>query len=133
MSLKTTKDLPCKLTPEQLAEKRAKAAEHGLSFRDIEDRIADLKKLSKAEMDALAALAKQVRDGTETRPVKCIEKKEYELDEVHTIRTDTKEVVERRKMTLEDRQQNLGETTAKGGKRTIDPAAAEGEKPGAAH
>jgi hypothetical protein len=99
--MKTTKDLPCKLSTEKLAEKRSAAADHGLAYRDIEDRIAELRKLAKVEMDRLTTLAKEIRDGTEVRPVKCVE------------------VIETRAMTADERQVEIGETTATGGKRKL--------------
>lgn len=89
------------------------------------------KKLNDLDTSILS-LARSYESGTVEREVDCEEKK-TKGGEIHIIRLDTKEIVDRRTMSLEERQEGLfGEETALPADPEVAPSAApkkRGRKP----
>lgn len=56
---------------------------------------------------AVRQLASVVRTRSETRDVPVVDRSDFEIGAVHTIRTDTGEIVATRGMTAEERQRSL--------------------------
>lgn len=81
---------------------------------EVKDKKANLAEISKEKRDAISeivdeieVLRKQIGDGTEDRLVRCISQKDFRANKVRVIRTDTREVVEEREMTADDRQETM--------------------------
>lgn len=106
-----TRMLPCLLPPEdQLAYAKNAATIHADSTRKLEEMEA-AKKSAQAEIKELDLernrLLKIVDTGVEHRKVECDERANYSLGEMLTIRTDTGEVVDRRRLTVAESQQRM--------------------------
>jgi hypothetical protein len=105
------KSLPCKLTAEEL---RIKGETLGRIVKTIEI-VEDEKKQANSEFgDRLKELRQKLEqtsndvvNATESREIMCTEQPDHENRMVDIIRTDTKEVVERRPMTEDEMQGNL--------------------------
>jgi len=75
--------------------------------------------------DEKRQLHEDVEKSTEDREVSCVEERDYAHREVRVIRIDTREVVERRTMTDEDRQAEIANLPKAGKKpRGLTPAGA---------
>lgn len=106
-----TKLLPCKLTE---VEKVTRGRELASKMEESEQVALQAKEAHtafKGRLEGFAAviddLKRIVLDGTERREVECFYHKDFENSTVLTIRTDTGEEVDSRRMTPEERQEML--------------------------
>lgn len=103
--------LPVKLTDEERLAKGRQQAQVMQEYNEIELRkkelTSDLSAQMKAKRKELSKLAEQVRSGLEIRPVDCMLVPAFEVNAVHTVRTDTHETIDRRPMTPQEREKAL--------------------------
>lgn len=92
--------------------KKMNLEEVALKERHKEER-AGLKKQHAGLLSMLASL----ESGTEDREIKCVEIYDYRNDVVEVVRTDTEEVVEKRRMEPGEHQEDLPSGKKKAGKR----------------
>lgn len=97
---KEAKDKKLERIAEALGEKKQVKAEAKLATSDHRTRINELDK----EMETLR---EQVATSKELRSVSVVEHKDYRRNVVEIARADTREVVETREMTVEERQQTF--------------------------
>lgn len=104
-----------------LGEKKDVKAEMKLATSEYRTRINELDK----EMETLR---EQVSEGKELRSVSVAEHKDYRRNVVEIVRADTREIVETREMTADERQQTFPEPprgkAKKGNLRALPPAEA---------
>lgn len=111
-----TKDLPVKLTPDQLND-RARELVHTLAAIDDEDdarkRENDRRNGIIKDMESQAAtLCETVKTGYEPQPVRCVETFDYKAQKVIVNRDDSDELVSSRDMTKDELQQGMEEILA---------------------
>jgi len=109
--MKTTRELPCKLTEK---EKARKAEEICQLIADYDDLEATAKEEARTNREKLVKirerkqkLSREHRNGVEYREVEVEEQRDYRLGEVTTIRLDTGEVFRTRPMSPAERQEKL--------------------------
>jgi hypothetical protein len=105
------KPLPVKLTDEELRAKGDEIANQVIELIENEDDkkncAADYTRRIKAIRQKIAALSGEVSSGTELRDVRCEERPDYEANLMLTFRLDTGEIIERRVLTHDERQQKM--------------------------
>lgn len=123
------KDVPCGLSDdakkgkleriaEALGDKKEVKAAMKLATSEHRTRINELDK----EMEVLR---EQVATGKELRSVSVVERKDYRKNLVEILRVDTRDVVETREMTTEERQETFPEVPrGKKGQRALPPGEA---------
>lgn len=110
-TLRSTEELRCPLTGEELAERGADAArlcvaienleeERKLASREFREQIAVRKK-------ELRAVVAQIRERVEERLVPCESRPDYEAGVMQTARLDTGEIVRTRTLSYAERQGRL--------------------------
>jgi hypothetical protein len=103
-----TQRLPCKLTQQQLDERRDKMAEQIERLATLEAAKKDAAAQAKAKIEALelelATIAYEVKTRSEIREVEVRREKDYQEGIEETIRQDTGEIVATRVMTPQERQ-----------------------------
>ena len=103
--------LPCKLNEKdkaETAEQLATAIQQGESLElERKSVLGDLKKRKDNLIERIHNLTIQVKDGIVMRSVDCELKLNHTKLEATLIRIDTKEEVENRPLTLEEKQMNL--------------------------
>jgi hypothetical protein len=116
---------PVDLTPKEKLLKSEMLAEelHQLDQLDLKKKLfMDDWKASVAEHETKRdELARHVRTGKEYRDVECFESPQYEDSTVEIIRRDTGEVVRKRAMRPDERQQKMPFVDAHGESCTPDP------------
>ena len=125
---KITRELPVKLNAKQLEEKRDALAEAVLKRTELEQNLRDHSagerkaiKLQKAEAKRLAT---EIQTESATLEVACSEELHYATNQYRVTRLDTKEIVEERALTEEERQEPLpmmGVEKGKKSKLTLAP------------
>lgn len=121
-----TKECRVKLTSAEIEDRRAQLVEQHGEWEQLEAKKreavsswnAKLKEIRKRMAETGAA----AREGAELREVECDEVMDYAAKEVRTVRKDTSEVVERRRMTADELQESIPGSGPKGA-----PAAAAAE------
>lgn len=106
------RDLPVALTNEEL---RSRGEQLGLQLLTI-DTMAEAHKAVRADQKAelgeakaeAARLADIMRSGKEARPVDTAVLADFAAELAYVVRTDTSELVERRRLTADERQLRLG-------------------------
>lgn len=106
-----TKLLPCKLTEVEKVT-RGRELTSRMEDRDQVQMLADEAKAEfKSQIQGHEAVIDQLKrivlDGSERREIECMYHKDFENNTVLTIRTDTGEEVDSRRMTQEERQEML--------------------------
>jgi hypothetical protein len=109
-----TRKLKCFLSTAELAER---ASQVDANFEQIEEAEHELDaharrvKSSKAKIDSLIEANREIarvrRDGYEYRDVACVEERDDRLGCMNTIRTDTREVIDTRALSAQERQGSL--------------------------
>ena len=103
-----TQRLPCKLTQQQLDERRDRMAEQVEQLAILEAEKKDNAARSKAKIEALelelAAVAYEIRTRSEQREVEIRHEKDYQQGIDETIRQDTGEIISTRVMSPQERQ-----------------------------
>lgn len=79
--------------------------------------------------EEIEVLRKQIGDGTEDRLVRCISEKDFRANKVRVIRTDTRQVVEEREMTADDRQETMPGVNKTPAVPPAEEVGPEGEEP----
>lgn len=114
-----TRTLPVKLDSFEIDELATRMAQAWREAREKEDELKEHKNKVKAEIGELYAehdhLAAVVRERQEDREVECLDQYDYVLGMIITVRKDTGEKVDERRMSEEERQTNLLEEDAQGG------------------
>lgn len=132
-----SRDLPCKLTPAELADLRAKAVEIVEAIDELTDRkkeaAADLNDSIKSNRKELKRICRELKQGEVTRAVECHELKEYRTNTIRIVRKDTGELVSEVAMSADDLQTTIpgsnGTVATTGTKKKMTP---KGKKNGAA-
>lgn len=108
---RVTRDLPVKLSQAELA---GIAKEIGRLSKHRGELEAQAKQVAAHWKDRIGGVDAQIHDlaqradeGIENRPVECEEQKDYRVGEVRVVRLDTKETLEVRPMTSDERQPTL--------------------------
>ena len=119
---KDAKDEKLDRIAKALGERKDVKAEAKLATSDHRTRINELDK-------EIETLREQVATGKELRSVSVAEFKDYRKNVVSIVRVDTREVVETREMTADERQETFPEVPrgAKKGQKRLGPAAEIGE------
>lgn len=104
-----TKDLPAKLTPEEIENRSRQLARQIESIADVEEEKSKIarqfgEKLKGMRLLAMT-LAHAVSSGEESRPVLCSERADYRRFCIETYRHDTSEVVETRAMEADEAEE----------------------------
>lgn len=111
MSTIFTKNLKCKLSREEVEQRAARMADVESDIRSVEEHrksvVADLNGRKKALDSELATLGRQVREHAEYRDVECSMRPDYEAGIMETVRLDTEERVDVRKLYDSERQEQL--------------------------
>lgn len=106
-----TKLLPCKLTEVEKVTRGRELASRMEDREQVQMHAEEAKSEFKAQIQAHEAVIDQLKrivlDGSERREIECMYHKDYENNTVLTIRTDTGEEVDSRRMTTEERQEML--------------------------
>lgn len=105
------KQLRCELTAKEISVKHAELT-RVLDERDDATRVfgeakADFKRADKRMEERIETLRRDLRSGTEERPVECDEVIDERRGTIETVRTDTQEVIDSRAMTVEERQTDM--------------------------
>lgn len=104
-------ELACKLTEAETLDRSREMAQSLSTVRDLESQLqsvgAKLRGQIKDVKFNVNRLQKAVLSGCEVRNVLCVERYDLELDQVHTIRLDTQEIVRSRRPEGADRQSPL--------------------------
>lgn len=102
------RNLPVKISGPLIEAKRDRIVVALGEIHDLEQQLREMgsdKRTSiKEKKGEVEALRKQIGDGMEERPVKCIREMDFRANRVKVVRTDTRAIVEDRTMTAEDRQ-----------------------------
>lgn len=102
------RELPVKITGALIEAKRDRIVVALGEIHDLEQQLremgSDKRAAIKEKKGEVEALRKQIGDGMEERPVKCIREMDFRANRVKVVRTDTRAIVEDRVMTAEDRQ-----------------------------
>ena len=111
LTRKETKNLPCKLTEnEVLAYGRDLASKHA-EYARIEAEFTAMKTEFKGKLEEVEAristLASRIQSGQEYREVETVETKNWTTMTVTQVRTDTGEVLEKRPMREDEKQAEL--------------------------
>ncbi len=105
------RDLPCKLTDEEVDGARDTLAQSALELDDLKvsQKAANAQfREQRTEIEeTILNAACAIRDGEAIRSVECIEQPVMEDNEVRLIRTDTDEIVTTREMEPSERQETL--------------------------
>lgn len=100
--------LPVRISGAIIESKRDRVIVALGEVHDLEQQLremgADKRASIKEKKGEVEALRKQIGDGMEDRPVRCIREMDFRANKVKVIRTDTRAIVEDRLMTAEDRQ-----------------------------
>lgn len=111
MQESVTKMLPCKLTEVEKVTRGRELASTMEEKDQLQLKIEESKSEFKTKVQGLdlkiEELKRIVLDGTERREVECFYHKDFENNSVLTVRTDTGEEVDSRRMTAEERQEML--------------------------
>lgn len=99
--------LPCALTPAEVHQRVERVAALAQKEDEILEEMAGCRERLKAVRGELRGLYRAVATGTEDRDVPVDEWPHWGKGEMQTVRRDTGEVIERRELTAEDRQQQL--------------------------
>ena len=106
-----TESLPCKLTPEERREAGEALAGVVQDVAAEGDRQTDIKAQMKARLTELEArkaqLAITISRGEEYRDVRVQDTPDYAAGTVHTVRMDTGECIRTRRLSEEERQQDM--------------------------
>jgi hypothetical protein len=120
---KITRELPVKLTPKQLDEKRDELADAVLLRTKLEQDLRDVSAGERKKIkDAKAAakrIATEIQSEAATMEVACTEELHYATNRYIVTRLDTKEVVEERKLTDDERQEPMTVAGTDGKKRKL--------------
>jgi hypothetical protein len=113
--------LPCKIAAE-VADERARTLaaivhEHDQLLERKREVNANFREKLSFYRERMKQLSESVKDSTELRPVKCVERLNVKRNTVEVVRQDTLEVVSSRAATAEDRQEPLPIEGASKGKR----------------
>jgi hypothetical protein len=105
------KDLPCRLSPEELTARASEAAELHLELVALREAARDAARARRDEIsekeERADELARSVRTKVETRSVACEERFDDTRCCVSTVRLDTLEVVSSRTMTNDEKQRRF--------------------------
>lgn len=108
---RVTKDLPVKLTTNEIMSYARELAAQHATKSVITSRRSNLVSQIKAELDECEArisdLSAKVSSGEELRPVACTLKMDFLNNSAETTRDDTGETIARRPLTPEEMQQEL--------------------------
>lgn len=109
------RELPCKLTDEQLLEVAINKAEAEAALEELESDFKDVKeewsvRIAQSEK-RIAEMGAELRTKEQKRVIKCYER--FVAGTIEVVRSDTKEVVERRAANLSEAQRALPATDAK--------------------
>lgn len=106
-----TKELPCRLTQDELLQAAKDAQEAHRRIVEIEDRKRAITAQLKGEAEEQAGIMSQafakISSECEYRPVECEEHIDYDLVTMAVVRTDTGEVVSSRPLTVAERQTEI--------------------------
>lgn len=106
-----TKLLPCKLTEIEKVTRGRELASKMEEREQVQLQAEEAKSAFKTRTQGIDAqideLKRIVLDGTEKREIECFYHKDFENNSVLTVRTDTGEEVDSRRMTPEERQEML--------------------------
>jgi hypothetical protein len=106
-----TKYLPCKLSDIEKVTRGRELASKMEEREQVQLQAEEAKSAFKTKTQGLDAqideLKRIVLDGSERREIECFYHKDFENSTVITIRTDTGEEVDSRRMTVEERQEML--------------------------
>lgn len=106
-----TKSLPCKLTEVEKITRGRELASTMEEKDQLQLKIEETKSEFKTKIQGLdfqiGELKRIVLDGSERREVECFYHKDFENNSVLTVRSDTGEEVDSRRMTPEERQEML--------------------------
>jgi hypothetical protein len=106
-----TRNLKCLLSREEVESRAARMADVESDLRQIEEHrksvVADLNGRKKALDAELASLGRQVREHAEYRDVECAMEPDYEAKIMETIRLDTGERIDVRKLYDSEMQPEL--------------------------
>jgi hypothetical protein len=110
-SSETIRNLKCTLTPDETRIYGQDLAKENASRDEAEERKKEIDAQLKAEIESHStkalSLARKINNGYEYRDVKCEIIHDYREGTVTTTRLDTKENVEHRVMTAEERQTKM--------------------------
>ena len=117
-----TRELPVKLNAKQLEEKRDALAEAVLKRTEIEQNLRDHsageRKAIKEQKAEAKRLATEIQTESATLEVACSEELHYATNRYIVTRLDTKQVVEERALTEEERQEPLPMMGVENGKKS---------------
>lgn len=105
------RQLPCKITDEESQAKGSKAAKLQDQAEELQEQLnislKDLRADIKQKRGEIRGLLKEIAAGTEDRDVVCYDDKDFRKGEIRTHRADSGEVVDRRAMTADERQETM--------------------------
>lgn len=108
---KVTKDLPCKVSDLEKADKRTRIAALLTRYDAVEAKKKEVTSTFSTEMKQLRSemskLAREVDTGVEEKPVLCEERPVYPQNAMQTVRLDTNEIVSERALKSEELQTNM--------------------------
>lgn len=102
-----TRELPCELTPAELAARADAMAEAELAVERLKLERGEVSDAIKAQRLLRRKLAGVIDTGIERRDVRCVWTEDFTHNCFHLVRQDTGEVVDTRAMTAADRQENM--------------------------
>jgi hypothetical protein len=126
-----TRKLFCPLTSEELQARGSELATKMEEREQIEAELAEVKQTFKGRLEGVGNLISELKqivlERRERREIECFNHMDFENDVVVTLRTDTNQEVDRRRMTAEERQsflpmmdetlRKLSDNDGKGGKK----------------
>lgn len=105
------RNLPVQLSSEVLIEKGQELAHLGVEIEQKKEARSDAAKAAKREIDELEArrsvLQNAVASGAEECPVECRREGCWDANAIRIIREDTGEIIERRAMEADERQEDM--------------------------
>lgn len=111
--VKITKILPVKLTQDEMVNMSKDLARENQDLGQVEDKkkdvVADFAAQTKKHEANISRLSRMVSTETEYRDVDCVWDFDYKKGNKVLIRTDTKEKIDEREITQDDRQRKLDE------------------------
>lgn len=111
--VKITKTLPVKLTQDEMVNMSKDLARENQDLGQVEDKkkdvVADFAAQTKKHEANISRLSRMVSTETEYRDVDCVWDFDYKKGNKVLIRTDTKEKIDEREITQDDRQRKLDE------------------------
>jgi hypothetical protein len=109
MSTETfTRKLYCPLAPDELQARGSELATKMEEREQIEAELTEVKQAFKSRLEGVGNLISELKqivlERREKRDIECFNHMDFENDIVVTLRTDTNQEVDRRRMTPEERQ-----------------------------